>query len=141
MADTTPPPRRRRVVRRVLAPASARLRAPALALLVAPLLALGVAAPAAAEPPTGWEVVEDPSLLEFLTVLVFVPLAIIAVIVLLVSLPSMIGREQSDPALVFSQQREWFGGPRQAPQDGDEPDGPADADPSSKQTGGAGAHW
>ena len=54
-------------------------------------LALGTAAsPAFAEPPTAWEQAEDPSALEFLTVLVGIPLAIIAVLALLTYLPSMI---------------------------------------------------
>ncbi|QIK65752.1 hypothetical protein G7072_04820 [Nocardioides sp. HDW12B] len=98
-------------------------------------LALGTAAsPASAEPPTAWEQAEDPSTLEFLTVLVGIPLAIIAVLALLTYLPSMIRGQSTEPALVFRERSEWFGGPRKTPA--------ADEVPADRQpVGGAGAQF
>lgn len=98
-------------------------------------LALGMtAAPAFAEPPTGWEQAEDPSALEFLTVLVGIPALIIAVLALLTYLPSMIRGQSTEPALVFAERSEWFGGPRKTPA--------ADEVSADRQpTGGAGARF
>jgi hypothetical protein len=105
------------------------------------VVALGLAAglttsPAYAEPPSTsfWEEAEDPSALEFLAIFVGAPLAIIAVLALLVYLPSMMRGQSSEPALVFSQRSEWFGGPRKKP---DAEDDKAEREP----TGGAGAQW
>lgn len=105
----------------------------------ASVLVLGLAvtmsaAPAFAEPPSAWEQAEDPSALTFLALFVGFPLAVIAVLALLTYLPSMIKGQSSEPALVFSQHSEWFGGPRNKP----------DAeDPAQERqtTGGAGAQW
>lgn len=98
-------------------------------------LALPMAAsPAFAEPPTSWEQAEDPSALEFLTVLAGIPLAIIAVLALLTYLPSMIRGQSNEPALVFAERSEWFGGPRKTPT--------ADEVPTDRQpVGGAGAQF
>jgi hypothetical protein len=100
-------------------------------------LAAGLAAaPAYAEAPdsSAWEAAEDPSTLEFLAIFVGAPAAIIAVLALLVYLPSMMRGPSTEPALVFSQRSEWFGGPRKKP---DAADDQADREP----TGGAGAQW
>jgi hypothetical protein len=105
--------------------------------VVAVGLAAGLtAAPAAAEPPSTsfWEEAEDPSALEFLAIFVGAPAAIIAILALLVYLPSMMRGQSSEPALVFSQRSEWFGGPRKKP---DAEDAQSDREP----TGGAGAQW
>ena len=105
-----------------------------LAVLTTGLALSMVAAPAYAEPPSGWEQAEDPSALEFLTVLVGIPLAIIAVLALLTYLPSMIRGQSTEPALVFAERSEWFGGPRKTPA--------ADEVPADRQpTGGAGAQF
>ncbi len=99
-------------------------------------LALAMAAsPAFAEPPSnGWESSEDPSALQTLTVLGGVPLAIIAVLALLTYLPSMIRGQSTEPALVFAERSEWFGGPRRTPS--------ADEVPADRQpVGGAGARF
>lgn len=102
-------------------------------------LAAGLtAAPAYAEPPTTsfWEDAEDPSALEFLAIFVGAPFAIFAVLALLVYLPSMMRGQSSEPALVFAQKSEWFGGPRKKPGAEDQ-DEQTDREP----TGGAGAQW
>jgi hypothetical protein len=105
------------------------------------VVALGLAAgltatPAYAEPPTTpfWEEAQDPSALEFLIIFVGAPAAIIAVLALLVYLPSMMRGRSSEPALVFAERSEWFGGPRKKP---DAEDEQAEREP----TGGAGAQW
>jgi hypothetical protein len=98
-------------------------------------LAAGLtAAPAHAEAPSSWDQPEDPSALEFLAIFVGAPAAIIAVLALLVYLPSMMRGQSSEPALVFSKHSEWFGGPRKKP---DAQDDQAEREP----TGGAGAQW
>lgn len=81
------------------------------------VLALGLglvmlAAPASAEPPSTWDEPSNGSLLDNLLILVGIPLAIIALITLLVYLPSMMRGQSSEPALAFQDHREWFGGPR-----------------------------
>ena len=93
-----------------------------------------VAAPAYAEPPTTWEPTEDPSALEYLAIFVGAPAAIIAVLALLVYLPSMSKGKSTEPALAFQKHSEWFGGPRKKP---DTQDATGDREP----TGGAGAQW
>lgn len=102
---------------------------------VATGLALGsLAAPAFAAAPSDWEPVTSLSTLEYLLILFGFPLAITAVIFLLTYLPSMIRGGSTEPALVFQEKKEWFGGPRKGLDDSAESD-------TSDSTGGAGARW
>lgn len=72
--------------------------------------------------------------LDFLLVLLFIPLAIGVVITVLVVLPSLIQGEKYDPTKAWQgTTKEWFGGPRKG----------IEEPPRSKpeDTGGAGARW
>lgn len=91
------------VVRRL-----ARIAATAPAILV--LLACG---PAVADVPEGpgWEDPEPVSVLYSLVLLGGVPLLLIAVITLLVYVPSMARGEKYQPGLAWRNENVWFGGP------------------------------
>jgi len=107
------------------------------------------AAPALASPPDGWENSVNESLLTALLKLVGIPLLVMAVVALLVYLPGMVRGQSTDPALVFSQRAEWFGGPRTGVDAVDRPEGsgggaatstPSVETPASSK-GGASARW
>ncbi len=97
-------------------------------------LVLGsLAAPAVAAPPTDWPETTDESPLHYLLLFFGFPLAIAAVLFLLVYLPSMTKRGSTEPALAFHKDSEWFGGPRKGLDDSVAED--------ADDTGGAGARW
>jgi hypothetical protein len=75
-------------------------------------------AAAVAAPPEGWENSTNDSMLVSLLKLVGIPLLVIVAVTLLTYLPSMIrgGRGAGDPADYFSDNSEWFGGPRTTPE-------------------------
>ncbi len=97
------------------------------------------AATAVAAPPEGWENGVNDSMLVSLLKLVGIPLLVIAVITLLTYLPSMMrgGRDASDPAGYFTDNSEWFGGPRSTPEavESGTPSG------GNQVMGGASARW
>ncbi len=111
-----------------------RVSSGVLALSAATALPLitGALSPAAASPST-WQEPDNPGLATVLLVLGGSIVGIIAVIALLVYLPSMMGRGGSGD-LVYSDP-EWFGGPRSGP---DPRDGDAVA---TDDAGGSGARW
>ena len=99
-------------------------------------LALGsLAAPAHAAPPTSWENTQNGSFLEHLLILGGIPLAIIAVVTLLVYLPSMVRGHSSEPAVAFRERSEWFGGPRRGV------DATTESSTEQSDKGGASARW
>lgn len=103
---------------------------------VATGFALGsMASPALAAPPSDWETTEGVSTLQYLMLFIGFPLAIAAVIFFLTYLPSMMKGRSAEPALVFQEKKEWFGGPRKGL------DEKSDDDASANDTGGAGARW
>jgi hypothetical protein len=71
-----------------------------------------VAIPASAAPPQTWDDPDHDPLLQTLAYLLGVPLLVIALVTLLVYLPSMMRGQSTEPALAFQQRNEWFGGPR-----------------------------
>ena len=96
----------------------------------------GLLSPAAAAPST-WQEPDNPGLAGVMLVLGGSIVGVIALIALLVYLPSMMGKGGSGD-LVYSDP-EWFGGPRTGvkPEAGEADDsGAATAD-----TGGSGARW
>jgi hypothetical protein len=100
-------------------------------------LALGsLAAPAFASPPTTWQDPPHEGFLHYVLVLGGSALAIIAVITLLVYLPSMMKRQSSDGSSAFQEDPEWFGGPRRGVEAAEET-APADR----SKLGGASARW
>lgn len=94
-----------------------------------------LAAPAQAAPPITWPTPENDSLLASLVYLVGVPLLVIALVTLLVYLPSMIRGQSSEPALAFQERPEWFGGPRKGAA------ATAESVPEDGSKGGASARW
>ena len=83
-------------------------------LAVPPALAAVVMLPAiaSADTPRTWE--QDPHVsgLQYLVVLVLIPLGLALVIALLASLPSMIRDRGYEPGQSWRAEAEWFGGPQ-----------------------------
>lgn len=115
-------------------------RAARVSAVVVGVSAGSLAVPAFASAPTSWEEPASFSGLHLLTVLLFVPLAVIAVIALLTYLPSLVRGQSSERALVFTDRNEWFGGPRTG-LDATAPAASSTGSSDSPTTGGAGAHW
>jgi hypothetical protein len=115
----------------------ARRRTTSSALVVVTALAVtllgGLLSPAAASPST-WQEPDNPGLAGVLLVLGGSIVGVIALIALLVYLPSMMGKGGSGD-LVYSDP-EWFGGPRT----GVKPEA-GDAGATTTGTGGSGARW
>ncbi len=90
------------------------------------------AGPAGATPPSTWRDSDNPSAAQALLTMGGWIFGIIAVIALLSYLPGMVRSSRGDNALTFSEDSEWFGGPRTGvDQQADEP----------QSTGGASARW
>jgi hypothetical protein len=120
-----------------------RARRPLLALTVALPLALvgGLFSPAAAAEPETWEPAPDVSLLEFLVVLLLIPVALALVITLLTVLPSMARGERGyQPGQTWRGESEWFGGPTKGVKAADEVTA-EQIEARSKDTGGTSARW
>jgi hypothetical protein len=97
-------------------------------------LVLGsLSTPAFAAAPTSWEPDPDVSTLHYQLIFFGIPLAIGAVLFLLVYLPSMTKGHSTEPALAFHKDSEWFGGPRKGLDESSQE--------SADNTGGAGARW
>ena len=109
-------------------------------LALTPLVLLPLAPGAAsAVPPVGWPEAEPVSALEFLLVLLVIPLALFLLIALLASVPKMVRGERYTPGLAWRNENEWFGGPKDGLDAADRTDPKAisaDAD-----RGGASARW
>jgi hypothetical protein len=110
----------------------------ALALIPAAALPL-VAAPALAVPPEAWPDAEPVGALDFLLVLVLIPLGLFLLIVLLSSVPSLARGEKYTPGRAWRNQNEWFGGPKDGLEAADRADVPAET--SAADRGGASARW
>jgi hypothetical protein len=120
-----------------------RARRPLLTLAVAASLVLGGAllSPVAAAEPESWDPAPDVSALEFLVVLLIIPLALAAVISLLTVLPSMArGNRGYEPGQAWRGDSEWFGGPTKGVQAADEVT-PEQIEARSKDTGSTSARW
>jgi hypothetical protein len=93
-----------------------------------------------ADRPQGWSKAPHVSGLDFLVVLVLIPLGLAAVISLLVSLPSLVRDRGYQPGQSWRGESEWFGGP------GAGVTAAADVSPeqleaSSRDTGGTSGTW
>ena len=115
------------------------------AALIPALLVLTAVSPALGAPPERWEDPEPVSTLYALALLAGIPLALFAVIALLVYVPSMARGESYTPGLAWRNENEWFGGPQggvagvgQGEREAIESPGSAQAEDSR---GGASAHW
>lgn len=65
---------------------------------------------AVADTPEGWDAAPDVSGLDFLLVLVLIPIGLFLVIALLAALPSMISEKGYEPGQAWRSEPEWFGG-------------------------------
>ena len=120
-----------------------RARRPLLALAVAAWLVLAGAllTPAAAAEPESWDTAADVSALEFLMVLLIIPLGLAAGIALLTVLPSMArGNRGYQPGQAWRGDSEWFGGPTKGVESADAVT-PEQIEARSKGTGGTSARW
>jgi hypothetical protein len=123
------------------------LKAPAVrrftrSVALTPAILLGLAAgPAVAAPPEGWPQAEPVSTLHVLVILVAIPVALFAIISLLVHVPSMARGEAYTPGLAWHHENEWFGGPRGGVEAADTADPKAIEGVEEGRSGGASARW
>ncbi len=125
-ARDTPPVRRRRT----------RLRGAAVAtgLVVASAPGVAVAVPA-----EGWPVAPEVPLLQLLTVIVFIPLGLVAILTFAVVAPSLAGsRREQGSSRDGHLPATWMGGPSKGLDSADAVDSDELAD---TDRGGAGARW
>ncbi len=122
--------------------ASRPVRRLVLALSGAFSLVLGAAflVPAAADTPAEWDTAPTVSPLDFLLVLVIIPLALAAVITLLTLLPSLAHDRGYEQGQAWRGESEWFGGPTKGVKTADEVT-PDQVESSSKDSGGTSGRW
>lgn len=108
------------------------------ALLLTPVLLLPlVAAPASAAPPQTWPDPEPVSALDYLLVLLVIPLGLVLLITLLAYVPAMVKGEKHQPGRAWRSENEWFGGPKDGLEAADKVERPA----TEPERGGASARW
>jgi hypothetical protein len=88
------------------------LRRAALAAAAAIVAVVVLPGVASADTPAAWEDSDHASGLDFLLVLVLIPVGLSLVISLLAALPSMISDRGYEPGQSWRAEAEWFGGPR-----------------------------
>jgi hypothetical protein len=121
--------------------ASRRFLRPVLLLLGAVWLVVGaLVAPASADTPSGWETSPHVSALDYLLVLVIIPLGAAAVISLLVVIPSLVSNRGYEPGQSWRGDTEWFGGPTKGVKAAEEVT-PDQIELSSKDAGGTSGRW
>lgn len=100
-----------------------------------------VAAPALAVPPEQWPEAEPVSALDFLMVLLLVPLALTIVIALFTYVPTFVkGGDRYTPGRSWRSENEWFGGPQAGLEAADRTD-PKQIEDEKSDRGGASARW
>jgi hypothetical protein len=111
-------------------------------LALAASLAAVVALPAVAmaDTPAAWEKAPHVSGLEFLLVLVLIPLGIGLVISVLTVLPSLIHDRGYEPGQSWRAEAEWFGGPRKGV-DAAEDLSPKEIEAAESGRGGTSGEW
>jgi len=109
---------------------------------VTPALVLtGLGGAAFADPPDQWKENTATSPLHVLLVLVVIPLSLIAIITLLVYLPSMSKGERYQPGQPWRSEPLWFGGPRGGLERVDRNEQPAVSTGGESGRGGASGRW
>lgn len=98
---------------------------------------LTLAGPAYADAPAAWSKPPHVSGLDFLIVLVLIPLGIGLVITLLTMLPTLASGNVYEPGTPWRSESEWFGGPRKGLEAADQHALPA----GTSGKGGASAEW
>ena len=95
--------------------------------------------PALAAPPSTWPDPEPVSALDYLLVLLVIPLAVVLVIVVLAYVPAMVRGDRSyTPGRSWRNENEWFGGPKDGLEAADRTEVPAEPE---TDRGGASARW
>lgn len=124
MPDLNARPSRRALRALVLTPAA-----------VLPLLS----APAFAAPPETWTDPEQVGGLDFLLLLVLIPMGLALLITLLTYVPSMVRGQKYTPGRAWRSESEWFGGPKDGLEAADKVD--LHAEGAQTDRGGASARW
>jgi hypothetical protein len=119
----------RKLLRRALLAFSAAL----VAVVALPAVAMG-------DTPAAWEKAPHVSGLEFLLVLVLIPLGIALVISVLTVLPSLIHDRGYEPGQSWRAEAEWFGGPRKGV-DAAEDLSPKQIEAAESGRGGTSGEW
>lgn len=110
------------------------------ALALAPAAALPLlAAPALAAPPESWPDPEPVGALEYLMVLLLIPLGLALVITLLAKVPAMARGEKYVPGRSWRNENTWFGGPKGGLEATDKTELPTEAEAGER--GGSSARW
>lgn len=102
------------------------------------LVSLPVAA--FADTPAGMADAPEVSGLQFLLVLVLIPVGLFLVITLLAALPSMISDKGYEPGQSWRAEAEWFGGPRKGIEASDELS-PVQIEAAETDRGGTSGQW
>jgi hypothetical protein len=122
------------------APLRKPLRRVLLALAAALVAVLALPAVAVADTPADWATPPHVSGLEFLLVLVLIPLGIALVISVLAVLPSLIHDRGYEPGQSWRAEAEWFGGPRKGVDAADDLS-PKQIETAESGRGGTSAEW
>jgi hypothetical protein len=125
-------------------PSTIAVRRAARALALVPAILVTFATGSAfAEAPEQWEDNPSVSPLHVILVLVVIPVALFALIWLLVYLPSMKKGQRYQPGLAWRNEPEWFGGPRDGVEaaDGSRPAAVGTAADTEPDRGGASGRW
>jgi hypothetical protein len=104
------------------------------------VLAAALVAPAGAAVPQDWEKPPSVSVLDFLLVLVIIPLGLAAVLTFLTVLPSLARDRGYQPGQEWRSESEWFGGPTKGVESAAAVT-PEQIESRSKDTGGTSAGW
>jgi hypothetical protein len=116
------------------------LRRAVLAVAVALVAVVGLPAVASADTPASWEKAPHVSGLQFLVVLVLIPLGLALVISLLAALPSLIHDRGYEPGQSWRAEAEWFGGPQKGVDAADELS-PQEIESAESGRGGTSGQW
>lgn len=130
------------ITREVPAPKTARslARRAALAVSLSVFALLSVPVAAFADTPSSWTKEAHVSGLQYLVVLVLIPLGLFVVISLFAALPSMISDKGYQPGQEWRSEPEWFGGPRKGVEAAEELS-PAQIEAAETDRGGTSGKW
>lgn len=104
------------------------------------VLAAGSLVPAVADTPAGWDEGPGPSALDYLVVLLLIPVGLALVISFLALVPSLVRGRGYEPGQAWRGRSEWFGGPEKGVQAADEVD-PERLEAGGKGAGGGSGRW
>lgn len=103
-------------------------------------LVVGTVAPALADTPSGWARQPHVSALDYLLVLLIIPLGLALVITLLTLIPSFARGRGYEPGQSWHGQSDWFGGPQKGVAAADDVT-PERLEAAGKGTGGGSGRW